>query len=572
MVTILAVIIAAIDFTLPGYAWILITGIARRLTILGRLAFSFLLSICLLSLTTAALTALTTNYLLYAALMPLASLPIIALVFRKPSFQSFKAEIGYEVLSIAGILMVYVLIVLLSFWSTPFYPNTITIDPLNHAQFVTGILQGKGWDILLRSGYPIGLHFAAAILASLTSLSALQALRIILSIVTLAAFVLVYESGCVMFGDKRVAAFVALVAAFAIPIDPSLFISLGLYTNALADAIIITMLWLFFSYLAQPSRKLGVTLAIVTFAGLFAHTSVLVFLGAIWAFIPVVYLSFRSKLSEYVRAASWASSSLALFAVILSPIYGRVLTHVQGYSKLASPFTLRVFSVAYIGLWYNFYVYAGSVAIGAIGVSIILFSIRYRGHLVHLLMIVWTALLTVGSFFTSEAWRFAFFALVPGYLLVGNLVSSTSTLANLGKIQTKTVSRLIPIAVLLFLAVSGTFPNLVARSYDPAERDRQISVVDSMQWLSQNGCTDGVLSIGLGTDYAYLSILTGLRYVGDFEESAGQALNQSARLGFHCVAVAAQDHLLPTYTSAAEFQLKYRNEFVVVFLVDPRCC
>jgi hypothetical protein len=567
MVTILSVIIAVIDFTLPGYAWVLITGIAKRLTLLGRLAFSFLLSLCLLSLLTAGLTTLTTSYLLCAALMPLASLVAIALVIRKSSFRSVKMKIGQEVLAVMVILLAYFFIFLLNFWSAPFYPNTVTLDPAIHAQFVTGILQGKGREILLRSAYPTGLHFAAALFASLTSLSALQALRIILSVVALAAFVLVYESAHVMFGGKRAAAFVALVAAFAIPIDPSLFIWLGLYANALADAIIIMLLWLFFSYMAHPSRRLGATLAIVTLAGVFAHTSVLVFLCAIWALAPFVYLLFRPKFRAYLRAASYAISLLALFAVILSPIYRGILAHVQGYSKLASPLTLRVFSIVYISLWYNFYVYAGSVAMSAIGASIILFSIRYRGHLGQLLMIVWTALLMVGAFFTSEAWRFAFFALVPGYLLVGSLVSSSSRLARLAKIQTKQVSRLFPVAVLLFLTVSGTFPNLLARSYDPAARERQISVVDSMQWLSKNGCTDGVLSIGLGADYAYLSILTGLRYVGDFEEPAGEALNQSARLGFHCVAVAAQDRFLPTYTSTAGFELKYRNNVAVVFFV-----
>ena len=438
MVASLSVIVAVLDFTLPGYAWILVAGIAKRLTPFGKVAFSFLLSLCLLSLLTAGLSVLTTSYLLYAALVPLASLVVIALLIGKSSFRSVKVEIG-QVLPITVILTAYFFIVLLSFWSAPFYPNTVTADPANHAQFVTGILEGKGRDILLRSGYPTGLHFAAALFASLTSLSALQALRVILSVVALAVFVLVYESAYVMFGGKRAAAFVALVAAFAIPIDPSLLISLGLYANALADAIIIILLWLFFSYVAQPSRRLGVTLAIVAFAGLFAHTSVLVFLGAIWALTPFVYLLFRPKFRAYLRAASYAISLLALFAVILSPIYGGILAHVQGYSKLASPLTLRVFSIVYISLWYNFYVYAGSVAMGAIGASIILFSIRYRGHLGQLLMIVWTALLMVGAFFTSEAWRFAFFALVPGYLLVGSLVSSSSMLARLAKIQTKKV-------------------------------------------------------------------------------------------------------------------------------------
>jgi hypothetical protein len=567
MLTVLSLIIAVMDFTLPGYAWILLTGIAKRLTLLGRMAFSFLLSLCLLSLLTAGLSALTTSYLLYAALIPLASLMVIALFVRKLSFPTVKVKIGQEVLAVTFILVTYFFIFLLNFWSAPFYPNTVTLDPANHAQFVTDLLQGKGRDILLRSGYPAGLHFAAALFASLTSLPALQALRVILSVVALAAFVLVYESAHVMFGGKRAAGFVALVAAFAIPVDPSLLISLGLYPNALADAIIIILLWLFFCYMAQPSRRLGVTLAIVAFAGAFAHTSVLVFLGAIWALTPFVYLLFRPKFGAYLRAASYAISLLVLFAVIFLPIYGGNLARIQAYSKLARPLTLRVFSSVYLTLWIIFYLYAGSVAMAAIGASIILFSIRYRGHLGQLLMVVWTALLMVSAFFTSEAWRFALFALVPGYFLVGSLLSASSKLARLAKIQTKKVWPLIPIAFLLFLIAAGPFPSLVARSYDPATRERQTANANSMQWLSQNRCTDGVLSVGLGSDYPYLQALTGLRYFGDYEESAAAVLNQSSGLGFRCVAVSTQDRFLPTFGSTAAFEQKYRNSFVVIFTI-----
>ena len=88
-----------------------------------------------------------------------------------------------------------------------------------------------------------------------------------------------------------------------------------------------------------------------------------------------------------------------------------------------------------------------------------------------------------------------------------------------------------------------------------------------MQWLSQNGCTDGVLSVGLGFDYPYLQALTGLRYFGDYEESAAAVLNQSSGLGFRCVAVSTQDRFLPTFGSTAAFEQKYRNSFVVIFTI-----
>ena len=148
----------------------------------------------------------------------------------------------------------------------------------------------------------------------------------------------------------------------------------------------------------------------------------------------------------------------------------------------------------------------------------------------------------------------------------------SSKLPELAKMPAKKIAHIIPVAVLLFLIAAGPFQSLVASSHNPTARERQTAIADSMQWLSQNGCTDGVVSVGLGSDYPYLPALTGLRYFGDYEESAAAALNQSARLGFHCVAVGAQDHFLPTYTSTAEFELKYRNNVVLVFLVNGRCC
>jgi hypothetical protein len=566
MLPVLLILAAVLDFTVPGYAWILICGVAKRLSLFGKAAFSFLLSICMVSLLTAGLSVVTTDYLLYAGIVPLISLAAIAYYVRRSAVRSFEAKIGEEFLPLVIILAAYVFIILLSFWSAPFYPDTVTTDPANHAQIIVDIIQGGGKRVLL-SGSSNGLHFATALLASLAPLTAMQALRLLLSCVTLAVFILAYESARVMLGTKRSAIFVAFVAAFAIPVDPNILISLGLYRNVLADAIILIVLWLVFTYVAQPSGRLGVTLALVTLAGAFAHTSVLLFLAAIWVFTPFVYFLFRARFRTYAEAALYSISLLALFAVILLPIYGANLARLQVYSEVARPLTLRVFSSVYLTLWTILYLYAGTVGAAAIGASIILFAIRYRNHLGQLLMIVWAALLMVGAFSTNQAWRFALLALVPGYLLVGSLVSSSSKVAELANLPVKKVSRLIPVLVLIFLSVSSPFPSLVARAYNPTTRERQIAIVDSMQWLSRNGCTDGVLSVGLVADYSYLPALTGLHYVGDNEESAGAALNQSAGLRFHCVAVSAQDSFLPTYISAAAFEQKYKNSIVVIFFV-----
>lgn len=567
MLTALPVVLAFLDFTVPGYAWILVSGIAKRLSLVGKVACSFLLSFCFLSLLTAGLSILTTNYLPYAAMISLIPLVVIAAFIPRQRFGPFEAKVGRELLPIVLVLAVYSVIILLHFWSAPFYPDAITGDPSNHAQVVADILRAEGRNVLLQSTYPTGLHFAVALFANLTSLTAIQALRVLVSFVTLAALTLAYESSQVVFGSRRLASYVLLSAAFVIPVDPNLFISLGLYTNLAADAIVLFILWLIFSYVTKPTRQIGATLAFLTLSGLFIHTSVLLFVGVIWAFVPFVFFLFRQKFRAYLEVALYSISLVVLFAVLVLPIFGGNFARVLGYARLNRPITVRVFSAVYLTLWIGFQIFAGSVATAAIGVAIILYALRYRSQLGRLLMIVWTTLLMAGAFLTSEAWRFVLFALLPGYFLVGNLVSSSSKLVGKATILGKRSSQLIPVVVLLFLAASGTFPSLVARAYNPVTRTREVAVFDSMQWLSQNGCAAGVLSVGLGPDYMYLNALTGLHYVGDYDESATAALNQSARLGFQCVAVSAQDTFLPTFESIAAFEWRYRNSFVVIFLI-----
>jgi hypothetical protein len=232
--------------------------------------------------------------------------------------------------------------------------------------------------------------------------------------------------------------------------------------------------------------------------------------------------------------------------------------------------TARIFAAAYLTLWITFKLYGGTVAVGAVVASIILFALHYRDHLGQLLLTVWISVLMLGAFFSSEQknapWRFALFALVPGYLLVGSLFSYWSKLEEVSKTSKKIV-QVVPIVALLILIAAGPFWSLVARAYNPATREREVAIVDSMQWLSQNGCADGVVSVGLGFDYPYLPALTGVRYFGDYEEPAAAVLNQSYALGFRCVAVSTQDSYLSTFGSASVFVQRYKNEFVVIFII-----
>ncbi len=61
--TILTVFLAALELLLPGYAWLLVSGIHKRMSKLEQVVLSFVLSVCFSSLLAAALTFVTSDYL-----------------------------------------------------------------------------------------------------------------------------------------------------------------------------------------------------------------------------------------------------------------------------------------------------------------------------------------------------------------------------------------------------------------------------------------------------------------------------------------------------------------------------
>jgi len=70
------------------------------------------------------------------------------------------------------------------FWSVPYYPTAEASDLLYHARVIQAIVEGNARPELLQANYPIGLHFVTAVLASLLQALPLDALRILISSVS----------------------------------------------------------------------------------------------------------------------------------------------------------------------------------------------------------------------------------------------------------------------------------------------------------------------------------------------------------------------------------------------------
>jgi hypothetical protein len=170
------------------------------------------------------------------------------------------------------------------------------------------------------------------------------------------------------------------------------------------------------------------------------------------------------------------------------------------------------------------------------------------------------------AFVSSQDWRIVLLSLIPGSFLLGSFIESFREFS-LGHINRSRRLRIFTPLLLIALVLSGSFIGLLPRVFDPSTRIRQEAVVDSMLWLRRNDNGRSVASVGLLTDYRYLTTLTGIIYVGDFNEDANSAIAQSKATGFRYVAVASQSPQFPTFESSSIVHEKYRNNIVTIFYI-----
>ena len=569
------------ELVLPGYAWILVSGLSTRFDSLEKLSLSFILSVSFSALLTAALSFLTPNYLLYSSTIALAVPAFVLLIFllrggfRRPSL---RLQMDWGSIALLVAICAYVIVLGSLFWSAPYYPSADTSDPVTHARVVNTILNGGGRDEILHGEIGrAGIHFVAATLAGLLPIDALQSLRILLSLMVLNSLVLAYSSAQVFFNDKRIAGVTVLVAAFVFPVDAVHFIRVGTFANVAGDAIILTMFLLFFSYVKRPILPLGITLAFLGVAGTFMHSGFLLFLAALWTSTPLVYFRFRRTFRNYIQGVAYSTAGLLFVGGILGSVFASNLQGIySSYVVIAHPslLTTDFFFITLFGFTYNFSILFGPIGMASIFLAIVLVVKRRRHSARPIFAAFWFLFLVVVSFFTFQDWRFILFSFLPATFLVGAMIGWTPSLIEQSRDFSDRLKRniapiIVPLALCVLVMsggfVSSGFFGVVSRAYDPSERVRQQAVFESMVWLKQNGCPSGVASVGLAIDYRYLPVLTGIQYVGDFDKPADELQQRSQILGFHCLAVAIGNRNYRSFLLANEFHEEYRNDIVALF-------
>jgi hypothetical protein len=462
---------------------------------------------------------------------------------------------------------IYVVILVSFLWSSPFYPTADADDPITHAQVVEGISNGLGRTLLLHSNYAIGMHFVSAVLARLLAVDSLDAIRFLLSMVIVVSVFLTYFCARNLLGNRNAANLTLIVAAFIIPADAIHFIKVGTFPNILSDALVVAMLWLIVSYTREPSRALGLTLTFLALAGLFVHSTFLMFLGALWVALPVFLVSYRRYFKNYLKSVLFMTAGLfCLFVLLgsfLSASLGRIFTGyvASSFSPTPVPLILQV-------LVWNYLALASPLATLSIIAAFVFVLVKQRKAMWPIFACIWFCLLLVAAIISLQSWRFILLSMVPASFLLGGSLGFLRELSSPSARGVRSIARRMLLPILLcVLILSSSFVGLLPRVFNPSSRIREEAIFASMSWLKQNGDGQSVASVELSLDYRYLTTLTGIAYAGDFNESANSMVAQAGGARFEYVAVAVQGTQFPTFESSSMVVEKYQNSVVAIFFI-----
>jgi hypothetical protein len=567
--TSLTIFLAVLPLLLPGYAWILVSGLHKRISTLEKVVLSFLLGICFSSLVAAALTFLTTDYLFTSVVISVVSALLVIggyLIRRYPSLaKEHRVSLSTGSRAVDFSILAYAILILALFWSAPYYPTAQAPDLLTHTAITNAIIAGQGRSTLLHSDFPIGLHFLAAIVSSLGDVGALAALRDVASAALLATVPLVFLSAREVLGTTKAAGMAVLVAAFVLPANALHLVRIGTFPNLMSDMFVLATVWLTFRYARQPNRSLGLTLTILGVGGTFMHSSFLILLAVLWIAVPFAYLLYRAAVRLFATAAAYSTLGLALFASLAFFSFQANLERLaQSYIVVGGT---TVFRIALDEFTRSVLTFLGIVNVAAL-ICAGVFALKFRSGLGSVFSFLWLLLMIPGALFSGQAYRFILFAMLPGSYLAGHMLANApSRLDSAGGTRLANLTRTVQAVILLLLIVSGAFPSIVSESFNPSGRNYQSAVYDSMIWVQHSSCNVGVASIGLWPDYEYLPALTGVPYMGDFIRTPEYLLQKSAILGFHCLVASRNNRYFHQFEVDTSFREEYRNELVTVFAI-----
>ena len=556
-------------FSLPGYAWLLISGLSRRMAAVEQATLAFVISLAFLSLLSAGLSLVTQRYLIFSLIISIGGALVLlgahAFKNRPKPFQLPDIKSLPKPLLLC--LLIYAILLVALFWSAPYYPTTEAPDLVTHADVTQAILAGQGRNVLLHENFPVGFHFVAALMAYLLQVGSLEGLRIVTAPILLAIVSLFFFSARRMFGSNSISGIVVVVGSLALPVDLIHFLRIGTYPNLLEDCILLCLLLLLASYVNQPSKALGVSMILLCITGVFVHSSSFLFLAAALITTPILYFtSAKTSFRNYLSGLLYPVAGLLLFAAILWPFLRANLDRIiASYVELGQPLISSVLRTSYFNFGYDLAYFFGWVNVVALFAGILSIAFLGKKSVWAVFLLMWMGIQFVSPTFSEQSYRFVLFGMLPAAFIIGKGLADVRTWAiSLAGTLSKFKAWLVPI-LLLILIVTGSLPGLIPRMVNPNQRARQENIYSSMQWLKQSNCT-AVASSGLYPDYLYLQVLTPVPYKGDFAKPA-DVLQKSTELGLACVAVANDAPYFESFLTSPSYRELYHNNIVWIFAI-----
>lgn len=305
---------------------------------------------------------------------------------------------------------------------------------------------------------------------------------------------------------------------------------------------------------------------------MFTHSSFLTFLGVLLVSNLLIFPLFKKQFRRYLQASLFSAGGVVLLALLLGPFLQRNLDRILvSYLGLGGSSGTPDFRITLLNLILNLGFFDGWVNVIIVALAIVFVLLKKRDNLGLVFAVFWMLILLVAPFFSGQEYRFVLFSMLPATFLIGNLIGSASENLNRSSVHfdlrfRKSMRMILPLT-LLVLALSGSLPGLVPKIYNPYGRLRQEAIFESMMWIENSSCSR-VASSGLWPDYQYLPALTGITYATDFVRPPEVILQKSVDLGFSCIAVSTTSPYFQSFELDQHFQEKYRNNMVVIFLIN----
>jgi len=569
----------AVIFICPGLLWTIIFGSWRTMRSIEILAMSFGFSCIAIPLVLAGGAWIGFEVSVWTLTLLSAGCGIVAGGFltvhflkeRGVSIETLKAS--REDVAALIVFVIHSGVVCFYFIKYPVFDKLFLYDPVWHTGATLQIVDSRGRALLQTFEYPLALHFMLSLILRCLKGEPIVIVRSTLAVVESLTCIVVYITGSRVLQNRLYGFFCTLTYALIMPVGLIHLVNSGTYSNMLANLYTLYAIYFFAIAMKKADLLSQLTLVIVGIALAFSHFSSFIFISFVWVFLPVAYIFFREVWRAYVISSiSLSLGSFSLLLYIPNMIY-RISFVLSGRSIGLLPsdafFGLLYSHIPFLGLTYAF---AGLANFAVLLASCILLFKKSRQSPWYAFipgLFIYTFILSLQG---ANIWRFALYAMFVGTFLVGYFIwkpvlsvyhwaSNLSYHAMLNRINSRGI---LAIIILSLITMGPTF-QFVNDVIGGSTSQRQLAIYDSMKWAEKNTPTASCfLSVGL-LEYTYLPVVANRTFQGDYEIPPEKIYSLSVQNHIDYVAVSTRDERLKAFRSSELFELKFENEYVLIF-------